>query len=201
MIWNSETGDLLHTLSPLKDTLSDVNSIDFDPEGNWVSSLDHTRNGRRLHIWKLTDGNLWDRWRGRKTKFVPLILTQATAATYSPDGRWFAYAKGGSIYLRDRQAGGADARFLGAKQDELRELRFSANGKRLVSLNREGLLQIWSVERKFVLHSTIVNSPNLSGGFQNMAISADGERVLFTGASSSGQGIAVLKYVPTMLSE
>lgn len=81
-------------------------------------------------------------------------LTQAAAATFSPDGRIGAQGIGNSIKLWD-VASGKEIAVLKGHTSEVRSLAFTAAGGELLSGGDDGALRIWSVRSRTELAALI----------------------------------------------
>jgi serine/threonine protein kinase len=84
--------------------------------------------------------------RGRKPGPTQVLFNGALSGAYSPDGRWFAFARGGDLWLSDAE--GKETRPLTTALGGLREPNWSPDGRHIAFHSRRegGIPQIYVVD-------------------------------------------------------
>ncbi len=131
-------------------------------------------------------GKLWD----LATK-APLFSFTAAFPVFSPDGARIAALQGMDIVVLDAESGAESARLKGHTQ-RVWELRFSGDGKRLLSASQDGTVVLWDVVSSKPLQtyalpakSPAIHAFFLSGERYVLASSADNEFVLLDAHTGS----------------
>jgi WD40 repeat protein len=147
-LWDIASGDLLLTI----ETAGAILNVVFSPDGQYAasSSADYTAADdpndpidRTIRVWNLSQGLEIQMFRPN-SGFVRAI-------DYSPDGRFIASgtwsaADGGVVQLWNVITGRLERSFYGGHKDVISEVRFSADGQRLLSTSWDRNLAIWDVQ-------------------------------------------------------
>ena len=146
------------------------------PHARGVTAAILSADGRRVvtSSWVET-AKLWD-LSGRLIKSVPVetsTLDAGPSIAFDPSGKLFAVAApGGAIELYESEAGG-NVRTLRGHSGFVSSLRFSADGRSLLSAGADGTARIWPTGRE--------GAPQIfrqAGPVHGAALSPDGARVL-----------------------
>lgn len=133
MVWQTETGELLSTLTSQAYTGAFFPSaISFSPDG---AHLAIGSNGL-VGLWSLSDWSEALAWQGHNSSI--------TAVAFSPGNRLLASgAEDGNIVLADPSSGEVLRTLTGPEY--VMDLSFSDNGKWIISTAIDGTLRFWGV--------------------------------------------------------
>ncbi|MCE9604419.1 MAG: protein kinase [Planctomycetia bacterium] len=161
-LWDTSTGELVR---------------EFVGHGNEVMTVFFSPDGRRLLTGSLDfTGRIWDTATGKELAILP-HQGDVIDTAYSPTGRYVATAsRDRTAMIWDAETGLPHSRGLRHEQG-VRNLRFSADGERLLTLDFRGL-RVWDVETCHPLTVHLEQFINGGTGFQGtstrFAVSPDG---------------------------
>ena len=163
-LWNTDTGELLHA----DDTdLGSATQLVFSPDGKTLAiggGLD-----RMVHLWDVETGTLH--------KPLKELANRIREIVFSPDSNTLVTVSSGGIRIWDVSTGTeqkslptpqdklpqlippilklkqVNQAYLPRRRDDVHSVRFSKNGKQLVSASPDGSLHVWDVENGFYLSS------------------------------------------------
>lgn len=127
------------------------------------------------------------RWNPKtgESETIPVPGIAETSSAYnvvSPDGKWFAIARGGEIELRSRD--GATARSLATTGGPDNTLTFSSDGTAVASTTNAGHVALFSLDGTPRFETKFREPVNEDEGYQNLlALSADGNLLAVYGDS------------------
>jgi WD40 repeat protein len=128
-IWNARTGEEIFNLQA---NAAIVGSVAYSPDGNLVARA--VRNGGIV---------IWDARSGQLLETIP--DAPANQIAFHPDSKRVACAAGDSVILREAR-GGKILLTIKAHQTSVRQMMFTADGKRLFTTGGEGNMRIWDTE-------------------------------------------------------
>ena len=168
-IWNSETGELVHTLREIIKFYR-VNSVAFSPDGERIVS---GGTDSKIRIWNVGTGQVERVFQGHDYR---LNRTGVRSVAFSPDGKRIVSgggdattriwnAKTGELVhtLRERETG-----------EDVCSVAFSPDGKHIVSGGGDGM-RIWNAETGNLVARS---SRGFSTTMRSVAFSPDGKRVV-----------------------
>ena len=134
-IWDSETGELLHTL--WGSDAWEIKSLDFSPDGRFIASISENH---RLRIWNTATWDLEIYW--NDPVWNPLA--------FSPDGMTLAVSLWESdtnnISLLDTRTWETTATLRNENTDDLTNtISISPDGRFLASAGTDSLIRIWDI--------------------------------------------------------
>ena len=163
-LWNTDTGELLHA----DDTdLGSATQLVFSPDGKTLAiggGLD-----RMVHLWDVETGTLHKSLKG--------LANRIREIAFSPDSNTLVTVSSGGIRIWDISTGTEQKSlptpidkqpqlipailkikhlnqiFLPRHRDDVHSVRFSKDGKQLVSASSDGGLHVWDVESGIYLRS------------------------------------------------
>jgi len=207
VVWNAETGQVLHTLSDE----AEFHAVTFRGDGGQAAAAVHNRI------------LLWDPATGRPTRAIhglttsaatvamspdgsrvllcgilkePAIMLDAAtrrwlytftepadidAAAFSPDGKQFAVAAGKSVVVRDVATGQVVRRWQN-ESDDVHTLSYSPDGKQLLGCSQLRIATIWDVAS-----GAKQQSFETSDWIRAAAFSPNGRQVVTGGGDKSGE--------------
>ena len=131
----------------------------IEPGDASFSQVRFSPNGERLSYVTIGEPGewiaTWDVKSKQQLKRVHKAESSIGDFAYSPDGRLFAVSDGRSVYHIDVENGERTRLYLheGDKErfrSEVRCIRYSREGNRIVSADDHGVLKVWDVEKKAV---------------------------------------------------
>jgi WD40 repeat protein len=143
-----------------------VTSVDFSPGGDRLASADH--NGT-VRIWDVESGRLMRELRGQVGSVV----------AFSPAGDMLA--AGGYYHQQIRLFSAKTGEIIRELSQNGRSLAFSADGKRLVSGGKDGIVHVWNP----VTGELLRELKGHTGALFAVAISADGKLIASGGGGDS----------------
>ena len=98
---------------------------------------------------------------------------------FSPDGKWIVAGFGRHIGVWDADTGERH-KFYGGHTDEISDVEFSPDGKRIASSSDDGAkpIKVWDFETGKELFTLEISDPN------NVSFSSDGKRIVSSGYST-----------------
>ena len=98
---------------------------------------------------------------------------------FSPDGKWIVAGYGRHIGVWDAETGEMH-KFYGGHTDEISDVEFSPDGKRIASSSDDGAkpIKVWDFETGKELFTLEISDPN------NVSFSSDGKRIVSSGYST-----------------
>ena len=200
-LWNSETGELVRTLTGHTDG---VRAVAFSPDGQFVvsGSSDETINiwnaetgelrrtlpGHSGPVWSVAispdgrtiasgsyDGTvkIWDLQTGMLLRTLPEHYDSVWSVTISPDGRTIASGSyDGTVKIWDLQTG-ALIRTLSSHAEAVRSVAISPNGQFLASASWDKTVKIWNLQTGALVHTLTGHTDRVI----TVAISPSGETV------------------------
>ena len=171
-IWDAETTEPI--VEPMRHP-TEVIHASFSHSGRAIASSVSAAGGEEVWIWDVaTQG----------ARGLPLLTRdQASAAEFSPDGRWIAVAcRSGAVRLWLR------ANYQGKEEvlphdHEVRLLAFSSNGQKLVAVHQNDAV-VWDLETRTRIGVPIVHQEEITSA----EFSADNSRIL----TASADGTAII---------
>ncbi|WP_143727734.1 nSTAND1 domain-containing NTPase [Moorena bouillonii] len=138
-LWDTETGQTLHTLEGHTDT---VNAIAFSPDGKQILSGSRDDTVR-----------LWDTETGTLIHTLEGHTNTATDIAFSPDGKQILSGSGdGTLRLWDTETG-QTLHTLEGHTEDVYEIAFSRDGKQILSGSGDGTLRLWDTETGTLIHT------------------------------------------------
>jgi WD40 repeat protein/serine/threonine protein kinase len=135
-IWSVRTLSETMTL-PLEDYVSDVSDairFEYSPDGKRIASISY---GGTVKLWDASTGRML-MVLCRDQRRLDFRAQQRRALAFSPDGNYLA--AGGKVWNAEN---GTEVIALHAAEEHAVCLRFSPNGKRIASVDLNGMLKIW----------------------------------------------------------
>lgn len=115
----------------------------FSPDGRTIASAAF---GDSIRLWQTASGREIRRWDAPSGKDRWLERQEEPSLSFSADGKRLASTRTRVVKIWDTTAGRQIASLLGHGDDVL-QVAFSPDGKKLASLGREGTILIWDAER------------------------------------------------------
>ncbi len=144
-----------------------VASLAVSPDGRMVATACYDNY---LLLWNPASGQV------RKLRYGPAEAVVAPA--FSPDGRWLAFGTGDNIRLWDLEAD-REKRVLRGAAGGIMNLRFSLDGKQLVSASEFERPMLWDLDRP----EKVATIGAFQEGIFSMTVSAD-SRLLAVGSAA-----------------
>jgi len=169
ILWDLESGTELARYPTDFPDFSVGNPLAISPEGRFAT-FDQPE---AMVVFDLQTGR--ERWR------FPALDLYATAAAFSPDGKWLAVGNGYSnpvIQFWDLATGTEAARFEG-HQGWVRDLLFTPDGTRLISASADQSIRVWDVATRRAMRTLRGHDSEVSA----LALSPDG-KTLYSGGKS-----------------
>jgi WD40 repeat protein len=161
-IWKVASGRLLRTLNGAYEDAA------FSPDGHLLA----TNGGEGLAFWDVATGQQVRTFGGN--------MSSSNLVALSSDGRWLASdGTGGSIILWELGTGRAPVKLSGQPAEQLFELAFSPDGRKLASNGGE-TFKLWDLSTRRELYVLKEEGNTLKGKISKFAFSPDG-RLLATG--------------------
>jgi WD40 repeat protein len=162
-IWDVKTGNTLLTINGFT---SDINSIAFSPNGNFLATASKT-------------AKIWDSDSG--IEITEILTPDVSGVAFSPDGETIATSsKDGMVKIWNVASGKETTSFLG-HTSYISTIVFSPDGKYLATGGYDSMAKIWDLEQKKDIISIKVER---GGFFTTIAFSPDGKRIA-TGSNAS----------------
>lgn len=140
-VWEARTGRIITSLAGPDNTITD---LAFSSDGKWITAA----AGGSAFVWDLNPGSpplRFDLYPVEISGNLNLYPEQVTAAALSPDSRLLAVGTTeSSIFLYNRQSKSLVRELKHSAGAPVR-LRFSPDGRRLLSASRDGELAIWTI--------------------------------------------------------
>jgi len=133
-VWSVRTLSETMTL-PLKETLgSDAIRFEYSPDGKLIASIS---DGGTVKVWDAATGRMV-MVLCRDQRRLDFRAQQRRGLAFSPDGKYLAAA--GKVWNAEN---GTEVIALHAAEEHAVCLRFSPNGKRIASVDLNGMLKVW----------------------------------------------------------
>jgi WD40 repeat protein/serine/threonine protein kinase len=166
-VWDAETGKELLTVKghafKVGSRSPSFYRVCFSPDGKHLAAA----SGSEVTLWDAQTG-----------KEVLTLNIDATAVSFSPDGKRLATA-GGEVKVWDAQTG-RELLTLKGHTDQVVGVTFSPDGKRLASTSLDKMVKMWDAQTGQELVS-------LKGGGYSIAFSQDGSRLVGSGPDGTVQ--------------
>ena len=170
-VWDAQSGNLLHELTGHE---NEVMRVVFAPDNRRLVTASYDSTAR-----------IWDATGGRQLRLLP-HQGEVLDAVFSPDGRVVATAsRDRTAMIWNADTGQPHVRSL-LHEQSVRNVRFSPDGQRLLTLDFRGL-RLWDVATG---HPLTVHLPQIIGvgvGFQSNSIgplfTPDGNKILVATSS------------------
>ena len=206
-VWDSETGEEKLTIK--KAHSREITTVLFSPDGKRILTQSRFAN-KRIKVWDAKTGQqllantdygynadcaalspddkliaMGDlsgiRVCDSKTGEEVLVLKASgwKCVGFSPDGKWIVVGHGSQIRVWDVETGEMH-KFYGGHTDEISDVEFSPDGKRIASSSDDGAkpIKVWDFETGKELFTLEISDPN------NVSFSSDGKRIVSSGYST-----------------
>jgi len=202
-VWDSETGKEKQTINKVDSR--QIGNVQFSLDGKRI--LTCGRFGKGVQIWDAKTGKRILEKSGpdcaalspdgkliamgalskirvcdSKTGEEVLVIKASGSKEcvgFSPDGKWIVAGYGRHIGVWDAETGGKH-KFYGSHTDEISDVEFSPDGKRIASSSDDGAkpIKVWDFETGKELFTLEISDPN------NVSFSSDGKRIVSSGYST-----------------
>ncbi|EGJ34237.1 MULTISPECIES: caspase family protein [Moorena] len=166
-LWNTETGQLIHTLEGHTD---DVTDIAFSPDGKQILSGSDDRTVR-----------LWDTETGQLIHTLEGHTNDINAIAFSRDGKQIlsgSFDK--TVRLWDTETGQL-IHTLEGHTYLVTDIAFSPDGKQILSGSRDKTVRLWDTETGQLIHTLEGHTNDINA----IAFSPDGNKILSGGDDNS----------------
>ncbi len=177
-VWDVASGKPVQVL---RGCANGVFHVSFSPEGERVTSCDHTR----VRVWDVGTGE-------ERLNFEGGVLNYC-AAVFTPDGRRLAVADRLNVRLCDPHSG-QTLQTLSGHTGYVKSLAFTHDGTRLVSAGMDGSVRVWNPQLGTIL-LTLLPAPmatglaslpsNTNSPLESVAVSPNGQWIAAAGANGS----------------
>ncbi|MFQ5636872.1 MAG: hypothetical protein ACE5IR_02620 [bacterium] len=159
-IWNTETGEMLRTLSAHE---ADIFSIALSPNGRTLASAGYDA---KLILWDMVQGEILNTIDGHEQPVVSIAI--------SPDGQLVATASRDPVVRVWDISDGRLIFSLAGHYGQVREVAFSPDGRWLASSGDDGTVRIWDLAngtlfRSLKTHKAEVTCVVFSSNYQFLA--------------------------------
>jgi WD40 repeat protein/tetratricopeptide (TPR) repeat protein len=175
-VWEVRTGLELLSLRGQANVLSEVRQVTFSPDGYRLAAV-----GDKVYVWDATTG--------QEHRAVPRNGGMVKALAFSPDGRAFASACEQAlneiglvrINVCDTRTGQFLFIFQGHKHNPV-AVSFFPDGRRLVSGDAEGMVNIWELGTgKVIRELATFPAVQITQRLRDLALSPDGKQLAAAG--------------------
>ena len=176
LVWDLATGGLVTLEGPAKLTARDV---DFSPDGKRLVCVYRPIDDIRLKDSPLSI-RIWDLVTRQAIVTIDRLPTGVRTPTFSPDGKLLAAIAQHSAFVKVWDAATGHEVFSGQLTDgqNVADVAFSPDGKRLAACGGGGEIRIWDVASR----ETPVTWPSQSRYGDCLAFSPDGKRLAVGGS-------------------
>lgn len=170
-IWDSETGQVLHTLRGHDDW---VRGLDWSPDGSWLAAGD---GGGSVKI--------WDPETGQEARTLQSAQDALGYLAWSTDGSELAAARAGRVAI-SRTADWIETRSLNTHTDLITGVAWSPNDFFIATVSTDGSVEEWDARtgdsvRALVGHSGWANDVDWSpDGLVLISVGDDGDTILWS---------------------
>ncbi|CAE6415991.1 unnamed protein product, partial [Rhizoctonia solani] len=135
---NSQSGEILHDLSHIRETMARLGGIKYSPDGRYIAGV-YAEGGMRraIHVWGAID---------YQTILGPLEghTGGITSIMFSPDGsRIISGCDNGLVCTWDVHQRNLPSNSMNTVSTYILSAKFSSDGMRFVTGSKDGLLHIW----------------------------------------------------------
>ncbi|CUA68568.1 Cell surface glycoprotein 1 [Rhizoctonia solani] len=137
---NSQSGDILHDLSHIHETMAGLRRIRYSPDGRCIAGVSASEDGsstRAIHVWVGID---------YQTMLGPLEghTGYISSVVFSPDGsRIISGCTNGLVCTWDVHQRNLPSTSMSTVSIDIMSAKFSSGGMRFVTGSKDGLLHIW----------------------------------------------------------
>lgn len=158
-VWNARTGEIVNALGGPD---SDITDFSFSPDGRFIAGA----AGGSAWVWMMNPGARPERIDFYEVEIndnLNIYTHTVTSVALSPDNALAAIGTSeNGLYLYQRQ-GQRKVRDLVGLNSPARQMRFSPDGKKLLSVSEDGLLTVWDVASGKLLSSRDGNMGPIGG--------------------------------------
>ncbi len=177
-IWSVRTLSETMTL-PLEEggdsDVSDAVRFEYSPDGKRIASIS---DGGTVKLWDAATGRML-MVLCRDQRRLDLRVQQRRGLAFSPDGNYLA--AGGKVWNAEN---GTEVMALHAPEEHALCLRFSPNGKRIASVDLNGMLKIWDAGTARELLAVRVDE-KVSRPTSFISFSPDGNQIVSAGSDGT----------------
>lgn len=187
--WEIATGKLIHVLKEHSDTVWDVS---FSPDGKYLLSIQ--RNDNFLRIWNVADGELMTSietgsiWT-ETAAFGPGKSNLLAAGVLEREGRKEILTIG--LWDVSNLSRPVKVASLKGHKDYIRRLAFHKDGRHLASGDHSGMVYIWDLTKKKILHRL-----NHVRDAVDLSWSGDGKRLAVATAGVDDGTVTIWNFDP-----
>lgn len=176
-----ETVDRLIGMSPR------INTVRFSPDGKFLAAVGGLPGeSGEVQIWQVDSGEL--------SLSAPFTFDTLCGAAWSPDGKRFAFGANDNVVRAIDVESGQIVLFQGAHEDWVRDVAFTKDGSRLVSVARDMSCKLTEVEtQRFVDNITSITPGALSGGLNAVTRHPERDEILVGGADGIAKAYRIFR--------
>jgi WD40 repeat protein len=186
-LWSANTGQLTSTIQSADPKSGGVQDLAFSPNGKFLASDE--ANNENIRLWNTATGRLARAWSAGNASSSSLSVI-----TFSPDSATLASGEasaGSTIRLWDTTTGRLIKTLPITDSGGLGEIYFSPDGKRLASVDGDGIVELWDALSGMEIGSPLGAAPpendNNNNISRNIAFSPDSKILAATNADGTIQ--------------